>query len=373
MIHRSLEEILLKKMSMKKVLVVYGARQVGKTSLIKSLFEGKEKTLWLNGEDASTRNLFETISSRNVGALFSGIETLVVDEAQNILNIGLRLKIIHDNLPNLNVVATGSSSFDLANKINEPLTGRKFEYKMFPLSFAEMVKEHGLFEEKCLLNRRLIYGYYPEVVCNPGNEKEILDNLSSSYLYKDVLLWENLKKSDRIYKLLQAIALQIGSMVSYSELGSLCGLDSKTIEKYIALLEQAFIVFRLPSFARNLRNELKFSKKIYFLDNGIRNALIGNFSDINFRNDAGALWENFVIAERIKHNHYQQIYCNQYFWRTKTQVEIDYVEEKDGALDTFEFKWNPKRKAVMPNSFCEKYPEAKFSVITPDNIEEFLL
>ncbi len=373
MIHRTLEDILLEKLSMKKVLVVYGARQVGKTSLINSIFGGKENILWLNGEDASTRNMFETISSRNLDALFGGVQTLVIDEAQNILNTGLQLKIIHDNMPNLNIVATGSSSFDLANKINEPLTGRKLEYKMFPLSFGEMVNEHGLFAEKMQLNHRLVFGYYPDVVCNPSSEKELLNNLASSYLYKDILLWENLKKSDKIYKLLQSIALQIGSMVSYSELGNLCGLDNKTIEKYIALLEQAFIIFRLPSFARNLRNELKFSKKIYFYDNGIRNALIGNFSDANLRNDIGALWENFVIAERIKRNHYQQVYCNQYFWRTKTQTEIDYIEESDGILNAYEIKWNPNRKASMPNLFKEIYPESRFSVITPENIEEFIL
>lgn len=373
MIHRVLETIAQDKLARKKVLVIYGARQVGKTSLIKSLFENKEKTLWLNGEDASTRNMFETVSSRNVSVLFAGIQTVIIDEAQNILNIGLRLKIIHDHLPDLQIIATGSSSFDLANKINEPLTGRKLEYKMFPLSFKELVEHHGYFEEKTQLNHRLVYGYYPEVVCNPGNEKEILNNLASSYLYKDILLWENLKKSDRIFKLLQAIALQIGSMVSYTELGNLCGLDNKTIEKYIALLEQAFIIFRLPSFARNLRNELKFSKKIYFYDNGIRNALLGNFADINLRNDAGALWENFIISERVKYNHYTQRYCNQYFWRTKTQTEIDYIEECDGILSTFEFKWNPKRKATMPTAFFETYPNSTFQVISPENIEEFLL
>lgn len=372
MIHRALENIIQDKLARKKVLIIYGARQVGKTSLINYLFENKDKTLWLNGEDSSTRNMFETISTRNVSMLFSGTQILIIDEAQNILNIGLQLKIIHDTLPDLQIIATGSSSFDLANKINEPLTGRKLEYKMFPLSFSELVEYHGLFEEKAQLNHRLIYGYYPEVVCNPANEKEILNNLTSSYLYKDILLWENLKKSDRIFKLLQAIALQIGSMVSYTELGNICGLDNKTIEKYIALLEQAFIIFRLPSFARNLRNELKFSKKIYFYDNGIRNALLGNFAEINLRNDAGALWENFIISERIKHNNYTQRYCNQYFWRTKTQTEIDYIEECDGVLSTFEFKWNPKRKPTMPKSFTEIYPNSTFQVISPENMDEFL-
>ncbi len=373
MIHRTLRNTLLGKEHLKKVIIIYGARQVGKSSLLNDLYINEPKTLWLNGEDSNTRNILDSVSSQNVNVLFAKYNRIIIDEAQNILNIGLCLKIIHDNMPDLSIIATGSSSFDLANKVNEPLTGRKLEYKMFPLSFAEMVNHHGLFEEKKQLSQRLIYGYYPDVVCHPEDSRELLNNLSSSYLYKDILIWENLKKSDKIHKLLQSIALQVGSMVSYTELGNLCGLDNKTIEKYIALLEQAFIIFRIPSYARTQRNELKFGKKIYFYDNGILNAIIGNFSNIDLRNDVGALWENFIISERVKRCHYEQNYCSHYFWRTKQQTEIDLIEDKDGTIATFEFKWNAKRKANIPSSFAQAYPNATFKVITPDNIEDFLL
>lgn len=373
MIHRSLEKILPEKESLKKVIIIYGARQVGKTSLLQQLYEKTPDILWLNGENNDTRNLIEGISGQNVVSLFSKYKKLIIDEAQNILNIGRYLKIIHDNLPDLQIIVTGSSSFDLANKINEPLTGRKLEYKLFPLSFGEMVEHHGLFEEKSLLRQRLIYGYYPDVVCNPENKRELLNNLASSYLYKDILMWENLKKSEKINKLLQAISLQVGSMVSYTELGNLCGLDNKTVEKYIALLEQAFIIFRLPSYAKNQRNELKFGKKIYFYDNGIRNAIIGNFSEFDLRTDVGALWENFIISERVKRCNNKQTYSSHWFWRTKQQTEIDLIEENDGAINAFEFKWNAKRKCSVPQSFTQSYPLANFNVITPDNIEEFLL
>ena len=373
MIHRSLEKILPEKESLKKVIIIYGARQVGKTSLLQQLYEKTPDILWLNGENNDTRNLIEGISGQNVVSLFSKYKKLIIDEAQNILNIGRYLKIIHDNLPDLQIIVTGSSSFDLANKINEPLTGRKLEYKLFPLSFGEMVEHHGLFEEKSLLRQRLIYGYYPDVVCNPENKRELLNNLASSYLYKDILMWENLKKSEKINKLLQAISLQVGSMVSYTELGNLCGLDNKTVEKYIALLEQAFIIFRLPSYAKNQRNELKFGKKIYFYDNGIRNAIIGNFSEFDLRTDVGALWENFIISERVKRCNNKQNYSSHWFWRTKQQTEIDLIEENDGAINAFEFKWNAKRKCSVPQSFTQSYPLANFNVITPDNIEEFLL
>lgn len=373
MIHRILEDIIREKITLRKVIIIYGARQVGKSSLLHTMFDNEENVLWLCGDDAHTRQLFDSISIQNVSLLFAGKKYLIVDEAQNILNIGRQLKIIHDTLPELQIIATGSSSFDLANKVNEPLTGRKLEYHLYPLSFSEMVSNHGLFEEKQLLNHRLVYGYYPEVASNISDGRELLNNLASSYLYKDILLWENLKKSDRIFKLLQAISLQVGSLISYNELGNMCGLDNKTIEKYIALLEQAFIIFRLPSYSRNLRNELKFSKKIYFYDNGIRNAVIGNFADVSLRNDMGMLWENFIIAERMKRNAYRQTYSQLYFWRTKVQTEIDLLEERDGMLSAYEFKWNPRRKASVPESFTEAYPGSTFSVISPDSIENFLL
>ena len=253
---------------------------------------------------------------------------MVIDEAQRIEDIGLRLKLITDQINDVQLIATGSSSFDLANKINEPLTGRKWEYKIYPISFKEMVNHHGLLEEKRMLPHRLIYGYYPEIVNNPGEEKEILKQLSDSYLYKDILMWEQIKKPDKLLKLLQALAFQVGSQVSYNELAQTCGMDSKTVEKYIILLEQTFIIFRLGSFSRNLRNELKNSKKIFFYDNGIRNALIANFSPAETRTDIGALWENFLISERVKALHYSNKWSNYWYWRTKEQKEIDRSEER---------------------------------------------
>lgn len=359
-------------LSLGKMIVIYGARQVGKSSLLRMIWGDAPDVLWLNGEEPQTRLLLENADLERIRTMLAGRKTLIVDEAQNILNIGLQLKRIKDNMPGLQIVATGSSSFDLANKTNEPMTGRKIELQMFPLSYAELVGHFGAYEAAAQLNHRLVFGNYPEVVCTPGMERELLTDLSSSYLYKDILTWEHIKKSERLTKLLQAIALQIGSQVSYTELGNLCGLDNKTVERYITLLEQAFIIFRLPSFSRNLRNELKFSKKIYFYDLGIRNALIGNFSPMEMRSDAGQLWENFLISERLKAHKNRGFYGHLYFWRNQQQAEIDLLEEVDGHLSAFEFKWNVKRQVKVPANFANNYPEATFSVITPDNYHDFL-
>lgn len=373
MIARTLSETLKAKIHFRKIIVLYGARQVGKSTLLHELFMDRQDVLWMNGDEASTLSFFENFSVERFLSIMGGKSTVVIDEAQNILNIGLKLKQIYDRHPEIQIVTSGSSSFDLANKINEPLTGRKLEYRLFPLSFQELAGHNGLFEEKKKLKTRLIFGSYPDVVTSPGEEREILENLASSYLYKDILRWENLKKSERLTKLLQALALQIGSQVSYAEVGNICGLDGKTVEKYIAVLEQAFIIFRLSSFSRNLRNELKFSRKIYFYDNGIRNAIIGNYNDISLRGDAGALWENYMISERVKLNSYRQKYAKTYFWRTKDMSEIDYIEENDGNLHAYEFKWNARRHPSAPKSFSTAYPDAIFSVVTPDNYDSFLL
>lgn len=298
---------------------------------------------------------------------------MIIDEAQRIPDIGLRLKLITDTMKGIQLIATGSSSFDLANKINEPLTGRKWEYKMFPLSFQEMVNHHGLLEEKRMIPHRLVYGYYPEIVTHIGAEKELLKQLSDSYLYKDILMWEKIQKPDNLLKLLQALAFQVGSQVSYSELSRLCGLDAKTVEKYIILLEQTFIIFRLGSFSRNLRSELKNSRKIYFFDNGIRNALLANFSQIETRADIGALWENFLVSERMKFLHYSGRWANSWYWRTKEQQEIDYIEESDGKMAAYEFKWSPAAKVKYPKIFMEHYENVRFEVIHKDNVEGFLM
>ncbi len=372
MVERVIKEMVCSKIGSGKAIILMGARQTGKTTLLKEMFAGDNSPLWLNGDESDVRDVFESITSTRLKAIIGSKRVVVIDEAQRIEDIGLKLKLITDNIPDVQLIATGSSSFDLANKVNEPLTGRKWEYKIYPISFAEMVAHHGLIEEKRLLSHRLIYGYYPDVVMSQGSEKEILKQLSDSYLYKDILMWEQIKKPDKLLKLLQALAFQVGSQVSYNELAQLCGLDSKTVERYIVLLEQTFVIFRLGSFSRNLRNELKNSKKIYFYDNGIRNALIANFAQAENRNDMGALWENFLISERMKNNHYQGRWCNSWFWRTTKQQEIDYIEEEDGAVSAFEFKWNVNAKAKIPASFRESY-DSSFTVVHPNNVEEFLL
>ncbi len=373
MIERSIGKIIDNNLFKGKAIILLGARQVGKTTLIKQLFRDNDDLLWLNGDETDIQKLFEEVSSTRFKAIFGSKKIIVVDEAQEIPDIGRKLKLITDILPEYQLVVTGSSSFELANHLNEPLTGRKWEYNLFPLSFGEMVQHHGLLDEKRLIPHRLVYGYYPEVVTNQGNEEVILRQLSNSYLYKDILRLEQIKKPDGLIKLLQAIAYQIGSQVSYAELSQLCGLDAKTVEKYISVLEQSFIIFRLGSFSRNLRNELKFSRKIYFFDNGIRNILISNMAQIENRTDAGALWENFLVSERRKWLHYSMLWPNVWFWRTKQQNEIDYLEERDGKLAAYEFKWNPDAKCRKQITFQNAYPDAVFKVIHRDNVEEFLL
>jgi len=373
MITRELENTIRKRLGQGKAILIMGARQVGKTTLLKQLFSNSDDVLWFNGDEQDVRNLFENISASRLKLFFGNRKTIIIDEAQRITDIGLRLKLITDQIPDVQLIATGSSSFELANQVNEPLTGRKWEYKMFPVSFEEMVTHHGLLEEKRLLPHRMVYGYYPDIINHPGEEEELLMQLSDSYLYKDIISLDKIKKSDKIVKLLQAIAFQTGSEVSYNELGQIVGLDPKTVEKYIILLEQAYIVFRLSSFSRNLRNELKNSRKIYFYDNGIRNAVIGNFSQVENRTDVGSLFENFVISERIKMLQYHQSHSQYRFWRTAAKQEIDYVEEGNGKLTAFEIKWNPLKKASMPSSFRTAYPNVPFFIINRENVEDFIL
>lgn len=373
MIQRILKEQIAKQMFKGKAIVLMGSRQTGKTSLLAEIFPSEQDALWLSGDDVDVQGMMENMTAQRMRMLLGDRKAIVIDEAQRIKDIGLRMKVITDQMKDVQLVATGSSAFELANRLNEPLTGRKWEYQLYPLSFAEMVAHHGLLTEKRLLTHRLVYGYYPEVVTSTGNERNVLKMLSDSYMYKDVLAMGNIKKSDRLLTLLQAIAFQVGDQVSYSELASTVGIDVKTVESYIDVLEKCYIIFRLPSLSRNLRNELKNNRKIYFYDNGIRNALISNFSQMELRADSGALWENFAISERVKFTAYNQLWCNHYFWRTYEQKEIDYVEDSDGILSAFEFKYNPKKKVSIPKHFAEAYTDAKFKVITPDNFEEFVL
>lgn len=314
------------------------------------------------------------MTSTRLRTLIGGNKWLILDEAQRIKDVGLRLKLVTDQVDGVQVVATGSSSFQLVSGVQESLTGRKREFRMFPITFAEMVKHTSLLEEHRMLQHRMVYGYYPEVVTSPGEEREVLRELANSYLYKDVLTLDNISKPDKVVRLLQALAYQIGSQVSYNEVGQLVGLDPKTVEKYVDVLEKSFVIFRLKSYSRNLRNELKASRKIYFWDLGIRNAAIGNFQQVENRADAGALWENFVMAERLKHLNTMQSWATCWFWRTQQQQEIDLIEEDEGRLRAVEFKWNPRKgKAKAPESFLKAYPGATFQVVTPDNVDDFLL
>lgn len=368
-LYKSIEDKLFKG----KVIILTGARQVGKTTLLKQILLNKEGVLWLNGDEMQVQNLFNNASADRLLSEFGNNKIVILDEAQRIKDIGLRLKLIADADSDIQMIATGSSTFELANKVNEPLTGRKWEYQMFPLSFGEMVAHHGKMKEMRMLPRRIVYGYYPEVVTNEGNEVEILKLLTDAYLYKDILSWENIKHPDKLQTLLRALAYQVGSQVSFNELSQMCSLDGKTVERYITLLEQCYIIFRLPSFSRNLRHELKASRKIYFYDNGIRNALIADYTAPEIRQDIGALWENFVVSERMKCNEYYRRWVNRYFWRTTQQQEIDYLEEGGGKIQAYEIKWNPRKKTTITKTFADAYPDTGFKVITPDTIAEFLL
>lgn len=373
MIERTVIESIRGLLGGRKAITIMGARQVGKSTLLKQMLDGRNDVMWLNGDDMDVQALFSSMTSTRLRSIIGKNRIVVIDEAQRILDIGLRMKLITDQIPDVQLIATGSSSFELSSKINEPLTGRKREFQLYPLTFNEMVRHTNLLEELRMLPHRLVFGYYPEVVSTPGDEHSILKELTNSYLYRDILSLDSISKPDKLTRLLQALAFQIGSQVSYNELGQLVGLDSKTVERYVDILEKSFIIFRLGSFSRNLRNELKASRKIYFWDLGIRNAVIGNLAQIENRNDIGELWENYAISERMKQNAYRNSFAKTWFWRTQQQKEIDFLEEEDGHLYAYEFKWNDRKaKAKCPESFRSAYPDATFKVITPNNIDEFL-
>ena len=355
-----------------KVIVLLGARQVGKTTLLSELQEGANKVLSLNCDNVDDVLLLESKTSTELKYLLSSYDLVFIDESQRVKNIGLTLKMIGDLKLKTQVVVTGSSSFDMANEVNEPATGRLIEYNLYPFSLSELAIETSEREEKRLLETRMVYGLYPEVVTEPGDAKRILMGLTNNYLYKDLFMYRGIKKPDLIQKLVRALALQLGNEVSYNELSSLLGVDRGTIETYINLLEKCFVVFRLDSFSRNLRNEIKKGKKIYFYDNGIRNAVLSNFAPLELRNDTGALWENLMVSERVKRNSYLGDFAQLFFWRTHEQQEIDLVEEQDGVLRTFEFKWNDKVKVKRPKSFVDAYPNSTYEVVTPENYWNFI-
>jgi predicted AAA+ superfamily ATPase len=371
MIKRKLIDKILPLFFKEKVIIIYGARQVGKTTLLRQLEEKlKEKILWLNGDEPDIREAFSNATSTQLKLIIGNHKIVFIDEAQRIKNIGLALKLIIDNFPEIQIVATGSSSFELSDEIKEPLTGRKFEFHLYPLAMEELINEIGYIETKRHFNFILKYGLYPEIITKPDMAKEVLITLSDSYLYKDILMHEGIKKPFFLTKILQALALQIGNEVSFTEIGQLIGIDKNTVEKYINLLEKTFVIFRLNAMSRNLRNEIKKGKKFYFWDIGIRNALISNFNEPDLRPDIGNLWENFVIAERIKHLKNNSIYGNCYFWRSTAQKEVDLIEEIDGKLKAYEIKWNKRKKAKLPLSFSKNYNLTEFQIINNENFWE---
>jgi predicted AAA+ superfamily ATPase len=356
-----------------KAIIITGPRQVGKTTLLEALRnDHKLNTLWLNCDEPDIRLSLENVTSTQLKAMIGKHLLVFIDEAQRVKNIGLTLKLLVDHFKKVQIVATGSSALELANEINEPLTGRKREYHLYPFSTAEMINSSSEREEKRLLEQRLIYGFYPDIVNDPGNAQRSLMALSNDYLYKDLLSLESIRKPALLEKILLALAFQIGSEVSFTEIAQSVGADIKTVEHYISLLEKCFIVFQVGAFSRNLRNEIKKGKKIYFYDNGIRNAIIKNFNGIQMRQDIGALWENFLMSERRKFNDYNNHFVNSYFWRTHAQQEIDLLEESGGILSVKEFKWNKLSKAKQPFTFSNAYPDSNFGIIHPGNYLDFL-
>lgn len=357
-----------------KAILIFGARQTGKSTLSEALIQKQEESsLSLNGDDSDVRALFQEANATKLRSIIGNNKIVLIDEAQRIQDIGLAIKIIVDQIKSVQVIATGSSSFDLASKINESLTGRKYEFQLFPFSFGEMVSHHGLLEEKRMIDHRMLYGYYPEVVTHPGEEEERLKLLASSYLYKDLLMLDKINKPAMLEKLLQALAWEVGSEVSLDEISRLLAIDRKTVEKYIDLLEKAFVIFQVPAFSQNVRTEIRKGKKIYFCDCGIRNAVINHFQPVVMRPDKGALWENFVMAERLKFLRNQGKDTKLHFWRTTQQQEIDLIESDAEKLNAIEIKYNPAAKAKFSSTFTGAYPHAQLINVNSTNIESFLL
>jgi predicted AAA+ superfamily ATPase len=373
MITRQIESELRARLYKGKLLVIVGPRQVGKTTLMKQVLNFPNDTvLWLNCDNPDDRLGLQETTVSSLRSLIGDFKLVVIDEAQRVSNIGLTLKILADEFPEVQVLASGSSALELANSIKEPLTGRKREFQLYPISTQELCEHTSPREELRLLEKRLVFGFYPEVINHPADAQEALQEISSSYLYKDILSLQEVRKPAILQKLLLALALQVGSEVTFNDLGNTVGIDKETAEKYLDLLEKAFVIFRLNSFSRNMRREIKKSKKIYFWDNGVRNAIINNFNSLELRTDKGALWENFLISERMKYLSYHRIYTNVYFWRTTTGKEIDWLEEREGKLFAFEAKWKPERRARLPLGFEEAYPNTEFRIVHRENYIDFL-
>jgi uncharacterized protein len=359
-----------------KVLILLGARRVGKTDLIKNYLEtiSSETYLQLNGEDKNNANLLKERSVSNYKRLLANVNLLVIDEAQNIPDIGMILKLIVDSIDGIRIIATGSSVFDLSNNLGEPLVGRKNTMYLFPLSQIEFAEKENYKQTTENLEQRLIFGSYPELEQYDDweNKEDYIGEIINSYLLKDILIFEGIKHSDKIYDLLRLIAFQIGQEVSLPELATQLQMSKNTVANYLDLLSKVFVLFKIEGFSRNLRKEIVKSSRWYFYDNGIRNGIINNFNKIENRNDIGGLWENYLASERIKKQHYKKIRANNYFWRTYDQQELDWLEEIGDNLAGFEFKWNENRKAKIPTAFAKAYPEASFEVISKGNYLDFI-
>ena len=374
MIKRVLMDVIKKKFFKGKALIIVGPRQSGKTTLLMEIRKSINRScVYLNCDEPDVRNILTDATSTQLRELMQNEDFVLIDEAQRVKNIGITLKLIIDQIPEKQLIVTGSSSIDLSTTLAEPLTGRKFEYTLLPLSTGELVANNGRLNESRLLEQRLIFGMYPDVVSNMDDKNEILKMLAESYLYKDILSYGDVRRPHLLSTLLEALALQVGWEVSHNELSQLLGVDSSTISRYIDLLEKCFVVFRLRSFSRNIRNELKKSQKVFFYDNGVRNVIINNLNPLRLRADTGALWENFLMSERIKFNIASQNYCSSYFWRTRNRQEIDLIEVKDGEIFAYEFKWREKRSFKFTPSFIRAYPNSKRTIITKENYLDFIV
>ena len=375
-IDRQITTRFLAQLNRNKVIVLLGSRRVGKTVFIEHIIQNhiRKDYLYLNGDDVQTQAAFADRTLNNFKRLIGKNRYLIIDEAQNIKDIGWALKLIHDQIKEVTIIATGSSTFDLQSKIGEPLTGRKSKFFLFPFSQQELSAYENLIETKANLSARLIYGSYPEIFQNDDkiSWEEYLKDLSSEYLFKDILVLENIHNAAKLHDLLRLLAFQVGNLVSYDELGRQLGMSKNTVIKYLDLLTKTFIIFPLPGYSRNLRNEITKSKKWYFYDNGIRNAMIYNFNPLEFRNDIGQLWENYFISERIKYQYNNRILANNYFWRTYKQQEIDLIEESGRQLTAFETKWGSSKKHKIPKSWSEAYPDSRFYFVNPDNYLDFI-
>lgn len=375
MLDRKLQTIIVKYLIPNKVILILGARRVGKTVLVKSiekLFRGS--VLFLNAEDSLSKEILETRNIASYKRNLEGVDLLIVDEAQTIPYIGQILKLIVDEVEGIKIIATGSSAFDLLNKFGEPLTGRSFTFNLYPFSQEERMKKETRIEAKQKLEERLIFGSYPEIdnYSKINDKKLYLRNLVNTYLLKDIMALDGLRGTSKIIDLLKLLSYQVGNEVSPHELGKQLGMSKNTIEKYLNLLQKVFVIFELKSFSKNLRKEVSKNKKWYFYDNGIRNAIISDFTAIEHRKDVGMLWENYLLSERIKYNHYNQTDCNMFFWRTYDQQEIDLIEEKAGRLNAFEFKWS-KSKSKIPIAWKNAYPESDFSIIDKSDYPDWIV